>query len=344
MSMPIFKCEFDYIESIHLYQLYDGFEKLKRKGIIDLKIRPSSSSNNKPILKVIINDRYTVMYDELDGLNWIEDTRENNISYFKNNIEADFYFKRSYNKLLKDNTPSNCEVYPLGLNFYIEPEGKYPPAFQQRLKKKIKNFNKKLSINQNDNLEYYPIKHKNNQILFLTRLWNPDDVKSDQLKAEREKMNLHRINFIKSCRSEFGSNFLGGLVRDKFSLKHSKDLIMPNKLTDKSSFLNAVKSSNICITTTGLHDSIGWKFGEFIANSKAIISEPLAYQLPGNFRVMDNYLPFENEEGLINNIYDLLDNEDKLVVMMKNNFKYYNSYVRSDVRVLNTLLKLPRND
>lgn len=48
-----------------------------------------------------------------------------------------------------------------------------------------------------------------------------------------------------------------------------------------------VKESDICITTTGLHRSIGWKFAEYIAASKAIVTEKLNYspgtELKANF-------------------------------------------------------------
>ena len=59
-------------------------------------MKPTIGNPLKPILKVRINDKYDVIYDTLDGLNWIKASIENNLDYFKNNIKADFYFKRSF--------------------------------------------------------------------------------------------------------------------------------------------------------------------------------------------------------------------------------------------------------
>ena len=148
------------------------------------------------------------------------------------------------------------------------------------------------------------------------------------------------MNFIKICRDQFGSQFVGGLQIDDFSTKHAKDLVVPNSLTNRRNFNNIVKSSNICIATSGLHNSIGWKFGEYVAASRAIISEPLEYELPGSFSHNKNYLVFQNENELIYNIDHLLKEKDEVYQMMKNNFRYYNNYLSPDKLVLNTILKI----
>lgn len=95
---------------------------------------------------------------------------------------------------------------------------------------------------------------------------------------------------------------------------------------------------NICIATTGLFGSIGWKFAEYVAGSRAIISEPLNYSIPGNFTNGVNYYDFLNKDDLLNNIQTLLSNKDIVKNMMYNNFLYYNQYVKPENLVLNTLL------
>lgn len=345
---PLLKCELNYFPSVHLKQIYTGFLILKKLGIIELIIKPSSENNTKPILKVIINNKFEVIYDALDGLNWIDAPIEDNLSYFNKNIKADFYFKRSYNKQVFDNAPQNCKVYPLGLNYPIEPQDKLSSSVKEMtidlLKKNYltSKFYKKFSFYKTD-FEYYPIPNKLNKILFVTQLYNPEQTSLDHLKAERSLMNQNRINCIKSCQKIFGKQFSGGLVANDYTLKHAKDLIIPSVFSKKEIFLNSIKNHDICIATTGLHDSIGWKFGEYVAASRAIVTEPLLYELPGEFVINKNYLNYNNENQLIKNINTLLENKDKLFEMMNNNFKYYNNYLSPEKLVLNTLIKVYQN-
>ncbi len=346
---PFFKCEFDYVPSPHLSQIYDGFEKLRKIGIVETIIKRTSTHQNKPLLNVLVNNRYKFVYDTLDGLNWISGSIEDNLKYYRENIRADFYFKRSCNKQIRDNAPLNCMVYPLGMNFSFQPEGKYPKMFYDsfvhlsRHNLIFEKFYKKTTFYYKD-FEYYPIPSKKNKILFLTRLWDPDEVKSNHLKEERKFINKTRIDCIKSCQKEFGNNFIGGLQHDSYLNIESKDLKMPFSITKKESFLNVIKESNICIATTGLHNSIGWKFGEYVAASRAILSEPLEYEIPGDFEENKNYFVFKKENELMNKVHFLLKNRDVIFDMMNNNYNYYNNFLRSDKLVLNTLLKIHEND
>lgn len=350
---PLFKCELDFLPSNHLSQIYVGFEQLKKAGIVDVSVKYTGekidATKPKPLLKVKIDNKHKVIYDTLDGLNWVEGSIEDNLIYIKNNLDADFYFKRSYNKKILDYFPSNCKVYPLGLNYYIESEDFYFRSLKEAVKHYIKDSNvitKLLKKNKNfytSDFEFYPFVYKDTKILFFTRLWNPADIKDRHFKSQVETINENRVKYIKACKKEFGNYFTGGLENDTYSNLYAKDLnaedlIVPFSLTNRKTFLSTIKNNNICVTTTGLHDSIGWKFGEYVAASRAIVSEPLAYELPGDFNSPKNYLAFSNEEELINKINLLRENKDLLFEIMRNNFHYYNNYVRPDKLVLNTLL------
>ncbi|MFI3190717.1 hypothetical protein BCS42_05820 [Crenothrix sp. D3] len=350
---PLFKCELDYLPSNHLSQIYTGFEQLKKAGVIDLSIRYTGEKTGatKPVLKVKINNKYKVIYDTLDGLNWIKGSIEDNLNYIKTHLDADFYFKRSYSKNILKYFPSHCKVYPLGLNYYVESEDFYFVGIKESIKHYIKEIyviTKILKINKNfytNDFEFYPFVSKETKILFFTRLWTPDDIIGKHFKSQIESINENRVRYIKACKKEFGDCFTGGLENDTYSNLHAKglnaeDLIVPYSLTNRKTFLNTIKNHNICITTTGLHNSIGWKFGEYVAASRAIVSEPLAYELPGDFKSPKNYLAFSNEEELISRINLLRENKDLLFEIMKNNFHYYNNYVRPDKLVLNTLLAI----
>lgn len=58
------------------------------------------------------------------------------------------------------------------------------------------------------------------------------------------------------------------------------------------------------ITTTELHNSIGWKFIKYIAISKSAISEALNYIVLEELKEGGNYITFKSVEELI----DCIDN------------------------------------
>ena len=342
---PLFKLELNYFPSLHLSQIYDGLTKLRRLGIIHLSLKPVSDDTSKPLLTVKIDNKHKVIYDTLDGLNWINGSIEENLNHFKKNVEADFYFKRSYNQQVLDYAPKNCKVYPLGLNYNVKPENSLSKNLREKIKTSIESnfiiekFFKKTSFYSKE-YECYPIPSRESRILFFTRLWDPNEISLDHLRSEREFINKNRISCIKACQKEFGKLFVGGLQKNNFAVQHSKELIIDSPLTNKENFLLAVKNHNICVATTGLHSSIGWKFGEYVAASRAIISEPLAYKIPGDFENGNNYFVFNNEDELLNKADYLLNNKEALLDMMISNFHYYNNHLRPEVLVLNTILKI----
>ena len=342
---PLFKCELKYFHSPHLSQIYEGFEKLRKAGIVEISVTPCAGDTSKPLLTVIVDNKYTAIYDTLDGLNWISGSIEDNLEHFKNNVNADFYFKRSYNAQVAKYAPPDCSVYPLGLNFAFKPEGKYERTLKETFKDWLKDshflsgYYEKASFDSRE-FEYFPAPCKVDKVLFMARLWDPAEVSLEHLKAERELINRSRIECIRACQREFGKQFTGGLQNGNFAARRAKDLIMPFALTKRETFLDAVKEHNVCIATTGLHGSIGWKFGEYVAAARAIVSEPLQYELPGNFDDNTNYLAYDNENDLLTGVRTLLNDKNKMFEMMKSNFHYYNNYVKSDKLVLNSLLKI----
>lgn len=341
---PLFYCEINYFPSRHLNQIYNGFALLQKKGIVQLKVKRVSNPPTNPILTVIVNEKYKLIYDVLDGLNWIKGSEKDNLQYFRR-IECDFYFKRSYTMDLLRYCSEARKVYPLGLNYSFNIEGNFLKGVREILIELVRKnpllsqYYKKTVFHEQE-FEYYPIKHQNTKILFLARLWNPNNVVSDRLKIERREINQSRIELIKACRKQFGDSFFGGLHGDDYSRKIAKELVIDPKFTRKERFLSLIKQHNICIATTGLHGSIGWKFGEYIAASRAIITEPLRYELPGVFEDVFNYRSYINEKGCVCSIEHLLNNPGEVSAMMERNYNYYNNYVRSDKLVLNTLLAL----
>src|SRR3982751_2010206 len=120
--MKLLECEIEYFPNFHLMQLYSGFFELQRKGIIDLKIKPVKKNKDAyAVVNAVINNKHRVVYDTLDGLTWIPGDVEVNLEYFQKTYKTDFYFKRSFIQRMLDYSPENCKVFPLGLNYNVQP-------------------------------------------------------------------------------------------------------------------------------------------------------------------------------------------------------------------------------
>jgi hypothetical protein len=91
------------------------------------------------------------------------------------------------------------------------------------------------------------------------------------------------------------------------------------------------------VATTGLNKSNGWKLGEYVAFSKAIITEPLHFRVPGGFSQEINYLKFISPDELIDHAIRLFEDKKLRSEMMMSNYRYYQSFLRPDALILNSL-------
>jgi len=349
VEKQLFNCELTYSPSPHLSQIFEGFRQLEQAGVVALAwSRVANEDPARAMLKVKVNGKIDVIYDTNDGLNWIDGTIAENLEYFQKNISADYYFKRSYHEDLLNLVPVKCKIYPLGFNYPLRTKVRQPIGITDLVLKSIESnhvisraIRKNLYLPPSKELEFPPcLMSKDVNILFLTRLWNPDQVLSEHLKNDREIINIRRVECIKACKSAFGKSFIGGLIKDAYSSTFPNELMMPYSLTHRKTFLNTIKESAICVSTVGLHGSTPWKFGEYVAASRAIVSEPLVYKVSGPFVEGRNYCEFNSIDELLEKLYSLMKDREMLFEMMRSNYEYYNNYLRPDMLVLNTLLHL----
>lgn len=346
----------------HLNQVFTGFKALQDLGLIQLKLIQTRESvfadPTLPITRACIDGKINVIYDTLDGYRFDHGcSPQDNVKLLDKVLDTcDFYFKRSFSKTL-NNSLKNSNIYKLGLNIKLHNELYSELLHTKALSKQFV----KLAIGHNRTLasllnqEYYkdhlfrnlyslPLLKDDyfypNSILFLTRSRDPHSQALPQdLIDERYAMNEFRAACIRACRKEFGSFFVGGFADSSFNRSTYPDLIVPKSLTHQSSYFKLMRESSICVATNGLHDSIGWKVAEYVSHSKAIISEPLKYDLPGGFSEPTNYLTFDSVDSLLNRLTGLRDNQADIVTMMKNNYTYYQNWVRPDSMILNSLMK-----
>jgi hypothetical protein len=58
---------------------------------------------------------------------------------------------------------------------------------------------------------------KEDKIISIERLWNPDDTSLEDSKIERELINKNRVNYIKAGKREFRKLFTEGIQKESFS-------------------------------------------------------------------------------------------------------------------------------
>lgn len=338
----------------HLQQIYTGFSLLHERNFLRLKQTiPEEFLQNKTASnrwtdykffnsKVIINGKITVCYDTHDW-NWIDE---------KILRAVDFYFKRSYDAQFVARLKEKDKVFPLGLNYQVSSSErdffKLERAAFYTGKNKIKAVIKGLRLDkfsgekgeteQLKNLESYPNFTLEPKILFMARVWNPNLIENKKQREIVETLNETRAASIRILRKEFGENFFGGLAREDYAAKYFKDCLLPdNNLSNKRKYLGILKNFPICVATAGLNNSNGWKLGEYVAFSRAIITEPLYFQVTGDFTEGVNYLEFTTPDELIAAAAQLFTDKNRRFSMMMNNYRYYNSFVRPDSLVLNSL-------
>ena len=172
------------------------------------------------------------------------------------------------------------------------------------------------------------------RVLFMAALWDPQEVPAEDFvkRAEFEAINEMRVQCVRLLRREFGKRFFGGVLRTPFALRCFPDEVLrDDSLTGKRAYLSLVRAFPICVATTGLHESNGWKLAEYVSMSRAIVSEPLRYSVPGKFEPGKNYLPFVSATECVDQVARLMSSEDSRAALMQCNFDYYRAWMRPDI-------------
>ncbi len=310
----------------HISQILCGFNELGKSGeysvvLEDVAEEAQRTYTDMSILKVYYRGK-VIIYDMMDGYigpEMMRDLLEN----------CDFYFKRSFSPEKNEQFGDlKKKMHPLGMNYHVTYGGN--PLNDGFIKRFVKLFLRRESFDSftQKKFEAEPkFKDKDIKILFLTRLWDPKECINEGYIAERNRINEERIALIRALREKYGGNVVAGLNDSPLSRELAPDLIVSKKYTKRKNYLNLMKKSDICIASTGLHGSIGWKTAEYVAASKAIVSEPLNYMVTGNFVPGENYLEFSDTEECMCAIDALVSSSDALYEMKCKNHEYYRRYL-----------------
>lgn len=353
------KCDiFIHSTSEHISQLCTGFALLESQKKLKLSfcLSPYTRYGKQPFknthpyalqgMFVVINDQITIFYDTTDGENVLTEALE----------VADFYFKRSYRK---DAIPDiyKDKVFPLGLNYEVY-TGKFDklelgrfflnPHIHKSPKHLIKSVMRNLHLNFRPTpITMYaaPVPSQEPKVLFMARTWDPESYpagftaeNAEHWKQICNEINQTRALVIGLLRENLGDQFYGGFSPSNHSIKHfGPYLLQDARASAKADYIRILRDYPICIASTGLYNSIGWKLAEYVAFSKAIVSEKLYYEVPGDFNKDKNYLEFDTADQCVTQTYKLLEDKIKRVQMMENNHQYYVDYISPDKLIWRTL-------
>jgi len=325
----------------HLQQIYTGFKLLQKAGVVKCKY---VYDGRKGPLRVQLDGRSTLRFDVSDSYGIDTESLSS----------ADFYFKRDLDPSLADAIAGGEKLYPLGLNYLVYPDT-WDTGATARAFRYDKGTNKLWAILRStaaerfiglpdifprvSNTESHPLLRQEPRILFMTRTYDPDLASNPDEASEWENLNEMRVACIRKLKSEFGKRFYGGLACHENAKRRYSDCLLPDrKLSRKWNYMKMLPCYPICVTTAGLFGSAGWKLSEYVAFSKAIVSEKIFCRLPGNFCEGDNYLSFDSPEQCVERVAELIGNVELRHALMLNNYRYYHSFVRPDSLIMNALM------
>jgi hypothetical protein len=338
-----------------LNQIYAGFGMLSKRGLARVAASrvPTFAPEvwSVPKLEVWLNGTHKLIYDARDSSTFLEGDLAN----------CQVYFKRSYELKTVAAHEHRDKILPLGLNYLVYGPGDYwlrramwslISCRQDNIRSVLVQFLRSSQVLsrifdvskgrftcQVENFEGVPDITRRPRVLLLTQTWDPDEAGQDVAKQEeRRRMNQLRAECIRKLRREHGKLFTGGFSPSQHAIEHFPDCVVDDpRLTRKRAYIQLVHQSHICVTTLGLHESNGWRLGEYVAAARAIVTEGLRHRAPGNFEAGENYLEFTTADECVAATVALSEAPAKRLAMMRRNFGYYHAYLRPDSLIWNTL-------
>lgn len=338
---------FGYSQLAHVWQIYTGLGLLSLCGAIDLDVKPPSAGPGLASLAdrtpqdlmgvaVVLNDSCKVFFDMRDdgGL------PENVVA------ESDLYFKRSYRQA---DIPERwrAKVRPWGLNTEVHLDERdwwrLPPPRPPRpalIRRVMHCWNSAVPIPAlavdrsrfclptDAMLRCAPPLQLAPRVLFMTRAWDPDDNGGWAIPPQQREqwlaLNRMRAEIVVRLRRELGPAFTGGLERSAYALRHHGAAVLEDRtLSKKLHYLRALREHPICVTSIGLHHSNGWKLAEYLAMSRAIVTERLHYEVPYGLAAGTHYLDYEDPQGCVDRVLQLVGDAALRVRLMKSAQDWY---------------------
>lgn len=335
-----------YGDSPHVHQVVAGFAILagRDEAEVTFDVRPPAEAPFSPHIVTALVGDVTVAYDMLDGYNLPRTDLEDAIA------SADLYFKRSFDHRVNESLRHGDRVRPFGLNYQVRCRAGVfrRMAATEPVRRRLGRLGKTVLGRSDDLLvetfERPPVPSAHGRVIFMSRAYDPSGEPGEDpaamaepgLSEEREMLNETRAACVRALRAELGDRFVGGLVPSEFARARYGDCVVDAAATARPRFLRALAGCDVAVATTGLHGSNQWKLAEYLAASKAVVTQPLRYEVPA-FNTPEHYLPFETPEECVEQTTALIDDPERRVAMMRANRDYYEAYVRPDAIVRRSL-------
>jgi len=342
--------------SPHIQQLYTGFRLLHRSGFLRLSQQrrgaPVVYASDAPHLRDAGHAHLDVLVGERLRLHF--DTHDAEELALSELDRCHFYFKRSWLPAVVNSLPpeQRARVLPLGLNYRVLPDVVDLFAVRRALsltglsRVTLGGFKQALDINNRFGfhprlrlMQAAPNLRADPNVLFLVAAYDPydDPARSQEKIDDRIFINESRARCIRLLKEALGPRFTGGFSPSRYATAQYPDLVVARDSTSQVQYLRTLQSFPICVATTGLHGSTGWKLAEYVAFAKAILSERLVYEVPGTFAPGRNYIEFTSPEECVNGAVRLIDDVALRQKLMQSNAAYYRDYLRPDSLVRNAL-------
>ena len=340
---------------LHLYQVLAGFDALRGAELLRLRIErlrpgdPACLPYN--MMEVVLPDGRRLIYDMNDGYRNLLGQDDDPAAFYDALLgRCDLLFKRSFSAAENARLCAPEKMRRTPPNFLVTRRGNpaHIPVPCDPKREKFKKIIRMLPGSQyynghilEKNLFAEPHVSDKPKILFMARLWDPAGDFPGQLTAEmqqeRDEINRSRADCIRRLREAFGDRFYGGVASSAFAAREYADVVLDRPdLARKNAYLAFMKQFDIQIATMGLHGSTGWKFAEYLAASKAIVSETLRYESAGGLTDGTHYLSFADADGCVRQVERLLDANARRD-MMQANHTYAEQFLRCDKFVLETM-------
>jgi hypothetical protein len=344
----------------HTYQILTGYLLLAQAGLVDLEIAIAPERAPwlptphlvEARLDASTGARALVAYDLRDGYNASPEAVP--LSAYLAGVDR--YYKRSFAADLHTDLPTPERVAPLGLNYCATPpaslwrrlalargpygHGSIPRALARYAAMQVRGDHRWSRVSRYE----APLTNGRTtstttsattgpEVLYCTRVWEPSGITAQAT----HQINTQRVEIVRALRATFGPRCLAGLSGDTYSRAAYPDLVLPETTTTRHAYLGLVKRALVCVASVGLHGSTGWKLAEYLAASRAVVSDPLCYSLPGNFANPTHYLPYTTPDQCVSQAAVLLADPDLRQRMAQANWRYYQRYVRPDQVVWRTI-------
>lgn len=185
---------------------------LAKRGELTLRVqdeRQGSPLAREALLETEIDGR-TVVFDLMDGYFYNDPAAV--LALFS---RAEVVFKRSFSVEKNRQFPGDisAKLRPLGLNYYVTCPGS-PLEAERSAKSRLKQWALSTRCYPQDFEACLTRVRKKPRILFLTRLWDPEEPAVRQypeLQAEWRQVNADRIELLHRLQSAFPEQFTGGV-------------------------------------------------------------------------------------------------------------------------------------